>query len=340
MTPNLAIKSICLFVIFCAGTASDALSGDVFNNQILIRLNETASVQGSQVLLSSIATVSCDDPLLKKEAEDVEVKLLDLSQASETVTQQFVRIRMIVAGFPMEGLTLAGAEQTVVVFQATRKLTDTDVEEQALTVLSQVWNAGPGDLKVLLQSGFVQTLPKNLRELDGVTLKLLPPARKSLGPISLSAQLWKGGELILTRSAVFDVRRRHRVAVAQISLSREIPLNESSIQFENRFMSTEVDELEPSQILGRTVRGSVVSGSIVQMRDLQTETRSNSDVLVKKGEAIQATAMTSRLRTSVRNIEALEDGRLGDRIRMKNRDSGKEIVGQVLGPGQAIIRVQ
>ena len=76
------------------------------------------------------------------------------------------------------------------------------------------------------------------------------------------------------------------------------------------------------------------------MRDLQTATRSNAEVLVKKGEAIQVTAMARRLRTSIRNIEALEDGRLGDRIRMKNRDSGKEIVGEILGPGQAIVRVQ
>jgi flagella basal body P-ring formation protein FlgA len=76
------------------------------------------------------------------------------------------------------------------------------------------------------------------------------------------------------------------------------------------------------------------------MRDLQTEARSNADLLVKKGESIQATAMTAGLRTSSRNIEALENGRLGDRIRMKNRDSGKEFVGQVMGPGQAIIRMQ
>lgn len=340
MTPNLTIKSLWLIVTLCVGSASDALSNVACADQILIRLKETAVVEGSQVLLSSIATVSCVDPLRKKEAENVEVKLLDLSRASETISQRFVRIRMVFAGFRMEDVIIAGAEQTVVVFQTTRKLTDTEVEEQALSVLSQAWDTEPGDLKVLLQSGFVQTLPKNLRELDGVTLKLLPPARRSLGPVSLSAQVWKGGELILTRSAVFDVRRRHRVAVAQISLSREIPLNESSIQFENRFLSTEVDELEPGQILGRTVRGSLVSGSIVQMRDLQTEARSNADVLVKKGEAIQATAATSGLRTSIRNIEALENGRLGERIRMRNRDSGKEIVGQVVGPGQALVRVQ
>jgi flagella basal body P-ring formation protein FlgA len=93
-------------------------------------------------------------------------------------------------------------------------------------------------------------------------------------------------------------------------------------------------------VLGRSVRGTVVAGSVIQMRDLQIATRSNAESLIKKGSSVQVVAVASRLRTSIRNVEALEDGRLGERIRMKNRDSGKEIVGEVLGPGQAIVRIK
>lgn len=333
-------RCVCVILACCAGNASDAVSGPVMAEEIQIQLKESAVVHANQVLLSSIATVSCSDPVCKKEAEDVEVRVLDLTLASETISQRFIKIRLIIAGFPMEDLTFSGADQTVVVFQPSQKLTDTQVEEQALIVLSQALNAEPEDLKVQLQGGFVQTLPKDIREMDGLQLKFLPPARRSLGHVTLSVQAWKDDELILTRSATFDVRRRHRVAVAQISLSREVPLNEISVQFENRFMSTEVDELEPSQILGRSVRGTVVPGAIVQMRDLQTTTRANADILIKKGDSIQVIAMARRLRTSIRNIEALQDGRLGDRIRMKNRETGKEIVGEVLGTGQAIVRLR
>ena len=130
------------------------------------------------------------------------------------------------------------------------------------------------------------------------------------------------------------------MAVANISLTREVPLDESTVQFENRFMSTEVDELKPEQVLGRNVRGTVVAGSVVQMRDLQFATRSNTDSLIKKGSSVQVVAVAHRLRTSIRNVEALEDGRLGERVRLKNRETGKEIVGEVLGPGQAIVRIK
>ena len=340
MSSRFPVRILCVIVTLCAGSAFSAVSGTVVAAEIRIQLRETVVVHSNLVLLSSIAAVSCSDPVRKKEAEDVEVKLLDSTQTSEIISQRFVKIRLVIAGIQMDNLNISGADQTVVAFQPPQRLTDTQVEEQAVIVLSQAVNADPDDLKVLLQSSFVQTLPDNLRESDGLQLKLLPPARRSLGPVTLMVQLWKENELLLTRSAVFDVRRRHRVAVAQVSLSREVPLNESSVQFENRFMTTEVDELEPNQILGRSVRGTVASGSILQMRDLQTASNSNANLLVKKGDAVQVIAVARRLRTSIRNVEALEDGRLGDRIRMKNRDSGKEIVGEVLGTGQAIVRVR
>ncbi len=340
MSSRFPIRIVGVIVTLCAGSAFIAVSSTAVASEIQIQLRETSVVHSNLVLLSSIATVSCSDSVRKKEAEDVEVKLLDQTKTSEIISQRFVNIRLIIAGFQIENLKISGANQTVVAFQPMQKLTDTQVEEQAVIVLSQAVNAEPDDLKVLLQSGFVQTLPDNLREMDGLQLKILPPARRSLGPVTLSMQLWKEDELLLTRPAVFDVRRRHRVAVARVSLSREVPLNESSVQFENRFMTTEVDELEPNQILGRSVRGTLASGSIVQMRDLQTASHSNADMLVKRGDAVVVTAVARRLRTSMRNVEALEDGRLGDRIRMKNRDSGKEIVGEVLGTGQAIVRLR
>ncbi len=340
MNFSFAFRCVCLLLAFRAGFASDVFAGPAVAADLQIQLHETSVVHGNRVLLSSIATVSGSDPVLKKEVEDVEIQLLDATLASTTISQRSVNIRLIVAGFRIEDMTLSGADQTVVVFQPQQKLTDTQVEEQALVVMTLAMNAKQEDLKVLLQSGFVQTLPKNLHGLEGLYLKILPPTKQALGPVTLLVQVWHKDALLSARPAVFDVRRKHRVAVARISLSREVPIDDSNVQFENRFMTTEIDELEPNQILGRSVRGIVLAGAVVQMRDLQTTSRKNADVLVKKGDAVQVTAMARRLRTSIRDIEAMEDGQLGDRIRMKNRDSGKEIVGEVVGPGQTIVRLQ
>lgn len=336
--PSIQIFVAIAAVFACIGPAM--CPSEATADEIRIQMKETAAVHGSQVVVASIATVSCSDPIQKGAVENAEVRLLDLTLPSEMISRRSLTTRLVLAGFPMDDLKITGAEHTIVAFEPKQQLSDTQVEEQALAVMAEFMNVAPEDLHVSLQSGFVQSLPQNLREMNDVTLKVMPPLRRSLGQVTLAVQLRKHDEVCSTRSAVFDVRRRHRVAVAQVSLSREVPLDESSVQFENRFMSTEVDELKPAQILGRSVRGTVVAGSVIQMRDLQTETRPNADSLIKKGSSVQVVAVASRLRTSIRNVEALEDGRLGERIRLKNRDSGKEIVGEVLGPGQAIVRIK
>jgi len=335
-----SIQIVCVIATVCICIVSDACFSNAIADEIRIQMKEAAAVHGSQVLVGSIATVSCNDPILRDAVENAEVKLLDLTLPSEIVSRRSLTTRLVLAGFLMDDLKISGAAHTVVAFEPRQQLSDTQVEQQALVVLTEFMNVAAEDLHVSLQSGFVQSLPQNLREMNDVTLKVMPPSRRSLGQVTLSIQLRKNDEVCSTRSAVFDVRRRHRVAVAKISLSRDVPLDESSVQFENRFMSTEVDELKPEQVLGRNVRGTVVAGGIVQVRDLQIATRSDAAVLIKKGSSVQVVAVAHRLRTSIRNVEALEDGRLGERIRLKNRDSGREIVGEVLGPGQAIVRIK
>ena len=162
MSFPIPFRFVCMIAAFSPSFASDALSGCAIAAQIQIHLKETAVVHGSRIPLSAIATVSCSDPVRKREAEEVEVRLMNSALASETISQRFINIRLIIAGFRMEDLTFPGADQTVVVFQPTQKLTDTQVEEQALIVMTQAMNVEPEDLMVLLQSGFVQSLPKNL----------------------------------------------------------------------------------------------------------------------------------------------------------------------------------
>ena len=340
MKSKSTLQIVCAIATICICIVYDACFSNAIADEIRIQMKEAVTVHGSQVSVGSIATVSCSDPIQRDAVENAEVKLLDLTLRSEMVSRRSLTTRLVLAGFRMDDLKISGAEQTVVAFEPRQQLSDTLVEQQALVVLTEFMNVVPEDLHVSLQSGFVQSLPPNLREMNDLSLKVMPPSHRLLGQVTLSIQLRKNDEVCSTRSAVFDVRRRHRVAVAKISLSREVPLDETSVQFENRFMSNEVDELKPEQVLGRNVRGTVVAGSIVQMRDLQFVTRSNADSLIRKGSSVQVVAVAHRLRTSIRNVEALEDGRLGERVRLKNRDSGKEIVGEVLGPGQAIVRIK
>ena len=54
--------------------------------------------------------------------------------------------------------------------------------------------------------------------------------------------------------------------------------------------------------------------------------------LVSKGDVVTLTYVLNNLELVV-SVESLEDGRLGDKIRLKNTESGEVIRGKVTGKG-------
>ena len=67
------IRSCCATIALCAAFMADISSRKVLAAEIQIQLNETAVVHSDRVLLSSVATVSCSDPVRAKEVEAVEL---------------------------------------------------------------------------------------------------------------------------------------------------------------------------------------------------------------------------------------------------------------------------
>ena len=333
--PRISVPGLRAVLLACSLTAWGNFCAA---EDVLIRLKPTATVTSTQVRLGDVATITAANSARKKEAEELEVRLLDILNESEAVSAKSVRTRLVLAGWDLDEFRIGGADSVTVSYCEPQILNDADIESLAHETLCRMLDADENDLSVLLQNAFMQSLPASVRETEGLRAEIIPP-RKGLGMVSMQIQLWKDKELLTTRTAAFEVRKRHRVAVARVSLTREVPLSENSVQFENRFLPTEVDELDASQVLGRNLRSNVLAGSILQMRDMQTGP-SRSQVMIKRGEPVQVVAIVRNLRTTLRDAEALQDGNLGDRIRLKNRESGQEISGQVLGPGQVLIRVR
>ncbi len=85
------------------------------------------------------------------------------------------------------------------------------------------------------------------------------------------------------------------------------------------------------------MRSGVQAGSVIQMKDIRTSS-TGGRIIIRKGSLVTATAMTGRLRVSLRDAEALSDGAIGDSIRLRNRQSGEEFSGQVISSGRVLVR--
>jgi flagella basal body P-ring formation protein FlgA len=58
--------------------------------------------------------------------------------------------------------------------------------------------------------------------------------------------------------------------------------------------------------------------------------------LVKKGQMVLLSVGQAQGFQISARVEAMQDGRFGEQIKLKNRDSGRELSGRVQGPNQVV----
>ena len=150
-------------------------------------------------------------------------------------------------------------------------------------------------------------------------------SRPLRGPTVLRVGIDAGGQTQRTMSVTADIRHLRPVLVASRMLRRGealmldlVELVECDITQLRHGYFTDVDALGDMR-----TRRSVVAGDVL--------TRNHVEVIpvINRGDEVELVARTNSLAISALG-QAMQDGGIGERIRVKNSDSGKVLYGQIL----------
>lgn len=318
--------------------AAVLLAGPVLG-QIQISLRSNTSVQSNQVVLGDIADISGNPLEMRSKLARLDVGVLRPNSDRLTIRQSLVGIRLRLAGWSAEEFIVTGADQAVVTRRRPEPLTDVAIESAAKLTMQGTLNVGPEEVRVLLASPFMGAVPRSLQQDDSLSVKVLPPLSARAGSLSLTVQIWRDSRLVYSRSGRFDVLRRQQVVVTRTSLPHDHTITERDVHAETRFLASPVDQLDPSQVVGRRVRSAVAAGEIVEVRDLRPAGRTDRDQLVKVRDNVQVTAVNGRLKVKLTSAQALQSGRHGDTIRVRNLRSNEVLTGRVTSAGHVEIRL-
>lgn len=305
---------------------------------VSIELKPESIVNQESVRLVDVATIKSGNMGLMQVVEQVEVCELDDLNSARRVTQLNVRARLVLAGLTLDQIRFSGPNETQVKFGEPDYVTDEAIATEANQVLCQEMGLESRDVRVQLQNALMQTMPPAIQNMNGLKVKVIPPNKVTLGTVTMGVQFWNKNQLLVTRYAVFNVRKRHRVAIARASLSKEYPLDVGAVEFDERYLAEPTDELSMDQIRGRNVKAVVPAGAILQMKDLQAS-RTGKAITIKKGELVKVTAFNGRLRLQMSNVEAVTEGGIGETIELKNRSSARTFSGEVTSPGHVTVRL-
>ncbi len=160
----------------------------------------------------------------------------------------------------------------------------------------------------------------------------LPP----LGMVQTVVTVSQPGKPDAIVPVVLDVRRFGNVVVSKRQIDRIKSVTADDVMIQRQEVSGLVDYF-PSvdQVVGKFATRTIGPAQLIKSRDLEEASLRTQPVVIKFGDQVHVVARLGGVLAVRVKGEALQEGRVGERIRIRNISSQKTVVGRVVS-GQEV----
>lgn len=295
---------------------------------VVVTVRPRVEVPGLNVTVGDAAAVEGGPAALRQQIARLDLADLSPDRPSATVSREQVAYRIRLAGidpalFRVEGATQA--QLTLERCQVTTEEMETAVRQAVLRRLP--WK--PDDVDIV----FVKPVPKSLT-LPGTRAEVRLEAELRAGPlplgrVNLDLAVYVRGERRQAVPVSLDVKAYQKVAVCKRRVERGEPLSDDNVLFDRRVVQGLNSYVTPGDsLLGKRAKHALQPGQVLSAHDVESGAPLGP-VLVKQRELVKAVARLGPLQVTT-VAEALQEGRDGQWIRVRNVDSKKVVVGRVV----------
>lgn len=307
----------------------------------VVRLRPEVQTQGPTIRLGDVAEVSAEDAALLRQLQAVDLIDVHRAEGVQRLGRRFIDLRLQLAGYSTDEYELTGpaevvltvGERAAVPSQLPRP-TDASLEELARAEFSRTLHVPESDLRVTLSAPVMEALLGGLPPTEELRVDVVPRGMPSLGQSAMLVRVFSGERLLASRVAQFDVARQTPVLVAAVTLARGEVLTAEKLREERRFLTQPVDSLTIEQVVGQQLAAGLAAGEIVQTRHVTRPVAAMEPAVIQARDPVRVTARRAGLVVVLRNAEALQSGRPGQLIRVRNPDTNQVIVGRVVAAGE------
>jgi flagella basal body P-ring formation protein FlgA len=295
---------------------------------VTVVLRSAASVGDAVVLVRDIAALEGGTGALRQKIGPLDVAEFSQGSANVDITKEQLAFRLRLAGIDPRGFRVDGAAHTQVT-RASRPLGEDELVTAARQAILQrlPWPAED----VVVEPSSPAHAPVALGSpTDDVRLEAeLHPTDTLLGRVQVDVTIYRHGQRQSSVAVYFDVRLYQQVAVATRRIGPGESLTEENIQFDREAVDGRHNYLSAKEAAeGRRALHPLQPGQLIPCSEVERATP-EIPVLVKQHDLIKLVAHVGSLRV-VQMAEAMQDGRAGQVIRVRNVDSQNIVAGRVV----------
>ncbi|MGI9516987.1 MAG: flagellar basal body P-ring formation chaperone FlgA, partial [Pirellulaceae bacterium] len=297
---------------------------------IQISLKPTAAVSPTTVVIGQIAEVTGGDDVARRLIQQIDIADPPAINETAMVSKQQVEIRIRLAGFPKAACVVTGSESATLVLEPLE--TDDDLILKAVREpLATQFGVDAEDIEVRLAMPLRFELPEATKQ----TVRLDPVLNENMVPGRANIQIgvYADDKLVDVKSVAIFFRVYQQVPVTHVAIKRGEKLTEENVKFERKPISGASFREKAQEVLGLVARKDIGQGEVIRAYHVAAPSSVRAPDLIKRGTVVRMSTIQGRLRVSLATGEALQAGKLGDMIRIRNPRSKATVVGKVVGPG-------
>lgn len=364
MNDLIAILKLVLIVATATASAHTAMA-----QPLMIRLRPVVEMTHRTVRLADVAKLS----ILDSTAVPEKLRLADLAKIPETarftlIDKSVIDVRLRLLGLQQHEYRLLGPEQIIVSlvenvnetsrdprFSLTASTTqvspvsmtryaepvsDSLIERAVQSSLARQFGLEPDAVKAQLLRPFIDERQREQQLSAHSRIEVVAPSDFPFGRANLTVQFWEGDRLRSSRTVFVDVRRRQNVLVARKTLGRTSTISVDDVAQEKRFVDSRRDELQFADVSGLSPSKTIRPGEILTLGDFPLRSQQQSEELIRPRDAVRIIGHRKSLQFVVPAAEAMQSGRMGQLIRVKNLHSNKIVIGRVTGRGEVEVPLE
>ncbi len=313
-----AAAAIILMLLLPAGPAAGADDG-----KLHVYLPRDITVDGGTMTLATVAIVRCADKELAEKARAVALGRSPLPKERLVLDRPTILSRLASSGIRGVQVRITGASAVrvsgkakIISAETLRRCAEELIKRQPPQPAGGVWQFVRGPAEMVLA---VATEPELKAELAGGS------PRHHLA-VKIVARV--GGKEVASATALFRrmYRTRRAVAVRVIRPGQKIMPEDIKIE---TVMTTTPQQADWTPPYGMVPRARILPGTVIRQGLIGLVGRA---IAVRRNQKVIMKIIAPGLAITARGL-ALEDGRVGESIRVRNTDSQRIVVAKVASDG-------
>jgi flagella basal body P-ring formation protein FlgA len=314
--------------VFARGQEKSARKEPGRADVVVLTLRAAATVPDPRVYIEDVAQLEGGSFSVRNQIAKLDLSDLSLSDPAAPLPREQIYFRIRLAGFEPAFFRLEGAP-AVRVNLASQPLADKEILAAARQAVLRHLPGTTGEISVQFAEALRApiTIP-GARERVRLEVEL-PSSGMPLGKVRGELVVFLRDTQLSRTPLSLDVALHEQVAVATRHIERGEFLNKENVYLDRRTLTDFNDYVTSTKgLAGGRAKRALTAGQVLLGQDVEPA-GTESAILVKQQTPVKLSAQLGPLRITAMG-EALQDGRAGELIRVRNLDSKNIVIGRVI----------